>query len=273
MNIFFLVAVLLILVVAAHRALRIRRRRDLKLRPFPENWRRLLEENLPLYRAIPQDLKSQLHGLVNLFLDEKTFLGCRGQQITDQVKITIAVQACMLLLNRPTKLYPRLSTIYVYPQTYVVDIKHHDNELVVEGEDVRLGESWHNGPVVLAWDSIAHAARGIQHGQNVVLHEFAHQLDQEDGVIDGTPLLDSPSAYQTWAEVLGAEYEKLCDAVDSNQQSILDPYGATEPAEFFAVATEAFFENPHQLLKHHRRLYEEFKNYYKLDPAQWGGNI
>jgi Mlc titration factor MtfA (ptsG expression regulator) len=242
------------------------------LQPFPEKWGQWLKDNLSLYRAIPQELKNQLHSLISVFLDEKTFLGCRGQQITDQVKITIAAQACMLLLNRPTKLYPRLSTIYVYPQTYVVDTKHRDDDLIVEDTDIRLGESWHNGPVVLAWDSIAHAARGIEHGQNVVLHEFAHQLDQEDGVINGTPLLDSPSAYQTWADVLGAEYEKLCDAADSHQQSVLDSYGATDPAEFFAVATEAFFERPSPLLKHHPRLYEELKKYYKLDPAQWNAH-
>jgi Mlc titration factor MtfA (ptsG expression regulator) len=272
MGIIFSVVVLLILTIAAQRILRVKRRQCLRSRPFPENWRQLLEDNIPLYRMLPQDLKNQLHGLINLFIDEKTFIGCRDQQITDQVKITIAAQACMLLLNRPTKLYPRLSTIYVYPQTYVVDVKHHDDGLIVEDKDVRLGESWHNGPVVLAWDSVTHAARSVQHGQNVVLHEFAHQLDQEDGVINGTPLLDSPSTYQIWAAVLGAEYEKLCDTIHAHHQSILDPYGATDPAEFFAVATEAFFEKPHQLLKHSPRLYEEFKNYFKLDPAQWSVN-
>jgi Mlc titration factor MtfA (ptsG expression regulator) len=206
---------------------------------------------------------------IHLFLDEKTFIGCRGQQITDPVKITIAAQACMLLLNRPTKLYPRLSTIYVYPQTYVVDSIHHHDGLIVEGKDVRLGESWRNGPVVLAWDSIARAARNVQYEHNVVLHEFAHQLDQEDGAVNGAPLLDSPSSYKTWAAVLGAEYEKLRNTIHACRHSILDPYGATDPAEFFAVATEAFFERPHQMQKHSPRLYEEFKNYYKLDPAKW----
>ena len=271
---YIIVSVILIIIFAAttRKILRVKRRQYLRIRPFPENWRHLLEENFPLYRLLPQDLRSQLHGLISIFLDEKTFIGCRGQQITDQVKITIASQACMLLLNRSTKLYPRLSTIYVYPQNYVVDIKRHDEGLVIEGKDVRLGESWHNGPVVLAWDSITHAARSIHNRHNVVMHEFAHQLDQEDGIVDGTPLLDSPSSYKTWAKVLGAEYEKLCNTIHSHHHSVLDPYGATNPAEFFAVATEAFFEKPCQLLKHSPQLYEEFKNYYKLDPAQWSVN-
>jgi hypothetical protein len=272
MTILFSAIALLIFAAAARRLFRIRRRRSLRLRPFPENWRRLLEENFPLYHLLGQDLKNQLHGLVNIFLDEKTFIGCRGQQITDQVKVTIASQACMLLLNRKTNLYPRLKTIYVYPHTYVVDTKYHDSGLVIEGKDVRLGESWHNGPVVIAWDSVARAARSVHHRKNVVIHEFAHQLDQEDGVINGTPLLDSPSSYETWANVLGAEYQKLCDTLYAHHHSVIDPYGASSPAEFFAVATEAFFEKPCQLLKHNPRLYDEFKNYYKLDPAQWSAN-
>lgn len=272
MQILLTVFVLLIFAVAAKRILRMKRRRALRLQPFPENWRRLLEDNIPLYRLLPLDLQNQLHGLVSIFLAEKQFIGCRGQQINDRVKITIAGHACLLLLNRQTKLYPRLNSIYVYPQSYVVDTKHHDNGFVFEGKDIRLGESWHNGPVVIAWDSVARTASSVRHRQNVVIHEFAHQLDQEDGVVNGTPLLDSSSSYETWAKVLGAEYKKLCNTLYDHHHSVLDSYGATSPAEFFAVATEAFFEKPCQLLKHSPQLYEEFKNYYKLDPAQWTYN-
>jgi len=268
-NIILSVIVLLIFAVAARKVFRVKRRQALLVRPFPDVWRKMLEENILLYHCLPQELKTQLHGLIHLFLDEKTFIGCRGQQINDFVKVTIAAQACMLLLNRSTKLYPRLSTIYVYPQSYIVDIKHHDDGLIVEGKDIRLGESWHNGPVVLAWDGVANAACGVQSGQNVVLHEFAHQLDQEDGDLNGTPLLDSSAAYRTWTEVLSAEYENLCEAVDIGGDSTLDDYGATNPAEFFAVATETFFENPDPLLWNHPRLYEALKNFYKLDPASW----
>jgi Mlc titration factor MtfA (ptsG expression regulator) len=263
------VVALVIAAVAAGIILRARRRKALRLRPLPDAWRYILEEGVPLYRAIPQDLKPQLHGLINLFLDEKTFFGCLGQEITDPIKVIIAAQACILLLNRQTKVYSRLNTIYVYPSSYIVDSKHHEDGLVIEGKDVRLGESWQNGPVVLAWDSIAHAACGVHQGHNVVIHEFAHQLDQEDGEMNGTPVLNSMSARKSWAEVFEDEYEKLCDAAEYSQYTILDDYGTTDPAEFFAVVTEAFFEKPALLYQYNPRLYEELEKFYQLDPASW----
>jgi Mlc titration factor MtfA (ptsG expression regulator) len=255
--------------VAAKIIFRIRRRRDLRLRPLPDDWRQMLEENMPLYRRLPEERKLELGGLIHLFLDEKTFIGCRGQEITDSIKVTIAAGACVLLLNRQTKIYPRLSTIYVYPSSYIVDDKHHEDGLVIEGQEIRLGESWHNGPVVLAWDSVTHAACGIHHGHNVVIHEFAHQLDQEDGSMNGTPLLGSAGAYRSWVEVFEEEYDKLCDAQENYQYAILDSYGTTDPAEFFAVATEAFYEKSYLLMQYNPRLYEELEKYYKLDPASW----
>jgi hypothetical protein len=268
-TVFITFTVFVIAAVAARIILRTRRRKALRLRPLPDAWRFMLEESVPLYRAVPYELRPQLHGLINLFLDEKTFLGCGGQEIDESIKVTVAAQACILLLNRPTKIYPRLSTIYVYPSSYIADSHHHEGDLVIEGKDVRLGESWHNGPVVLAWDSIAHAACGVHQGHNVVLHEFAHQLDQEDGQMNGTPCLESAAAYKTWAAVFQDEYEKLCDAVEFSQYTILDDYGTTDPAEFFAVVTEAFFEKSSLLHQYNPRLYEQLEKYFNLDPASW----
>jgi Mlc titration factor MtfA (ptsG expression regulator) len=267
-----ILAVFLVFVIAAVAArviLRAGRRKALRLRPLSKGWRFIVEENIPLYNRLPEDLKRELGGLVHLFLDEKTFIGCGGQEIDESIKVTIAAQACILLLNRPTKIYPRLSTIYVYPSSYIADSKHHEGDLVIEGKDVRLGESWHNGPVVLAWDSIAHAACGINQGHNVVIHEFAHQLDQEDGDMNGAPLLESAAAYKTWAAVFQEEYEKLCDAIEYHQYTILDDYGTTDPAEFFAVVTEAFFEKSSLLHQYNPRLYEQLEKYFNLDPASW----
>jgi Mlc titration factor MtfA (ptsG expression regulator) len=224
---------------------------------------------MPLYSCFPESLKKQLHGLVNVFLDEKKFVGCGGQEITDEIKVTIAAQACMLLLNRKTNFYPKLKTIYVYPHTYVAKGLMNDGGLIVEGKSVRLGESWQNGPVVLTWDSITGGARNIQDGRNVVFHEFAHQLDQEDGDADGAPILENRSSYRTWAAVLGDEYERLCNKTRGRRRSVLNKYGATNPAEFFAVATEAFFEKPKQMHKKSPDLYEELKNYYRIDPLSW----
>jgi hypothetical protein len=137
------------------------------------------------------------------------------------------------------------------------------------GQSVRLGESWQSGPVVLAWDSVKGGTLNITDARNVVLHEFAHQLDQEDGAADGAPILERRSRYITWARVLSKEYEVLRKKMRKHRRSVLDKYGATNPAEFFAVATETFFEKPRQMEKEHPELYDELKNYYKVDPAAW----
>jgi Mlc titration factor MtfA (ptsG expression regulator) len=249
--------------------LRNRRRGVLMGSPINESFPAFIQKNIPLYHRLPEELKQQLHGLINVFLHEKKFVGCGGQEISDEVKVTIAAQACMLLLNRTPRFFPKLKTIYVYPHTYVAKGVMNDGGIMIEGKSVRLGESWQNGPVVLAWDSITGGARNIQDGQNVVLHEFAHQLDQEDGSADGAPILGNHSSYQTWAAVLGEEYDNLRDKTRKRRRSVIRKYGATNPAEFFAVATEAFFEKPKQMHKRCPDLYEELKNYYKLDPLQW----
>ncbi|MEN8127829.1 MAG: M90 family metallopeptidase [Planctomycetota bacterium] len=250
--------------------LRNRRRGALMGEPIAEQLPAFIEKNIPLYNRLPEELKTQLHGLVNVFLAEKKFVGCGGQEITDEVRVTIAAQACMLLLNRKTRFYPKLKTIYVYPHTYVAKGLMNDGGLIVEGKSVRLGESWQNGPVVLTWDSITGGARNIQDGRNVVFHEFAHQLDQEDGDADGAPILESRSCYRSWAAVLGEEYDNLRDKTRRRRRSVIRKYGATNPAEFFAVATEAFFEKPRQMHKKSPDLYEELKCYYRLDPLEWG---
>lgn len=247
-----------------------KQRKQLMREPIDEQFPAFIEKNIPLYNRLPEELKQQLHGLVNVFLAEKQFVGCGGQEITDEVRVTIAAQACMLLLNRKTNFYPKLKTIYVYPHTYVAKGLMNDGGLIVEGKSVRLGESWQNGPVVLTWDSITGGARNIQDGRNVVFHEFAHQLDQEDGDADGAPILEHRSDYRSWAAVLGEEYSNLRDKTRRRRRSVIRKYGATNPAEFFAVATEAFFEKPRQMHKKAPDLYEELKNYYHLDPLGWG---
>lgn len=245
------------------------RRRELMAAPFPDEWQEICRRTVGLYNRLPNDLQKQLHGLVNVFLDEKRFYGCKGLEITDEIRVTIAAQACMLLLNRPTGFFRRLKTIYVYPQTYVAKETIRDGIIEIEGHSVRLGESWQRGPVVLAWDSVRGGARNIEDGANVVLHEFAHQLDQEDGEADGAPVLDGRSGYAAWSRVLGGEYKELCDKAKRGRYSDINAYGATHPAEFFAVTTEAFFEKPKQMQRKHPELYEQLKNYYKLDPAAW----
>ena len=243
------------------------RRKRLLAMPFPERWLHIIRKNVPLYNRLPDSLKAQLHGLVHVFLAEKNFEGCGGLKITDEIKVTIAAQACMLLLNRKTSYFKKLHTILVYPHTYVAKTKSSDGVITIDGHSVRLGESWQYGPVVLAWDSVTGGTSNVTDAGNVVLHEFAHQLDQEDGAADGAPILENRSSYLTWARVLSGEYEALRNR--RGPSSDIDDYGATNPAEFFAVATETFFEKPRQMKKKHPELYDELKSYYKLDPAEW----
>jgi len=248
------------------------RRKGLMAMPFPPEWEQVLNRNVALYRRLPDSLKKQLQGLIRVFLAEKAFEGCAGLEITDQIKVTIAAQACILLLNRKPTYYPKLYTILVYPGAYVakkttVVHMHH-----VEERTVRAGESWTTGSVVLAWDHVRQEAIDLREGHNVALHEFAHQLDQEDGRADGAPILEKPSSYLAWARVLSKEYEDLQRKVLSGRPDIMDAYGATNPAEFFAVATETFFERPNQMKLKHPELYEELKGYFGLNPLEWSEN-
>lgn len=244
-------------------------RKRLRHAPFPPEWEAILQRNVALYRHLPDRLREQLRGNIEIFLAEKRFEGCGGLEITDEIKVTIAAQACMLLLNRETDYFPRLMSILVYPSAYVAEEDTRLGEHYVQEESVRAGESWRGGALVLAWDHARHGAMDMHDGQNVVLHEFAHQLDQEDGEADGTPILDRGSSYVTWARILGKEYADLRDKVRHRRGDIMDEYGATHPAEFFAVATETFFEKPVQMKRKHPALYEELRDYYKLDPAAW----
>lgn len=245
------------------------RRKKLLSQPLKDEWLKIIGENVPIYRRLPKELKGELHGLVNVFLSEKNFEGCGGVQITDEIKLCIAAQACILLLNRKTNFFPTLSTVLIYPGAYFAKGPRRIGNQTIEDETTRLGESWTGGAVVLSWDHVKHEAVSLNDGQNVVLHEFAHQLDQEDGIANGLPPLGSGTSYIEWARVLKGEYEHLKFDVAHGVRDVIDAYGATNPAEFFAVATEAFFELPERMKARHPDLYEEFKRYYKLDPASW----
>lgn len=237
---------------------------------FPEDWARLLEDNIQVYRHLPMPLRLQLRKLIKQFLHQKHFSGAGGLEITDEIRVTIAAEACMLILNRSSRVYPALRYIIVYPTTFVVKRSNTDVTGVVDhGSRNLLGESWQAGKVILAWDSVQHGARNFLDGQNVVLHEFAHQLDSETGSANGAPLLGGASSYSIWATVLSGEFEKLQGASRRRKRSLMDHYGATNPAEFFAVATETFFEKPRQMAKDHDELFNTLKSYYRIDPREW----
>jgi Mlc titration factor MtfA (ptsG expression regulator) len=249
-----------------------RRRRDrLRSAPFPPRWREVLEANDPTYRLLTESDRRELEAHIQVFLAEKYFEGCGGLELTDEIKLTIAAQACRLLLHRDTDYYPRLITILVYPGAYFASsVEPIGGGVVLHGEQIRLGEAWKSGVVVLSWDEVQADLRDIHDGRNLVLHEFAHLLDMEDGSADGTPLLESRSQHAAWARVLGDEYERLRRDSVMGRGTVLDKYGATDSAEFFAVATECFFENPAPLRRKHPELYEELKAFYRQDPMTLG---
>ena len=239
-------------------------------RPMPASHLDVLARNIPVYRSMPLDLRAQLQRLVQQFLYQKKFIGCEGLEIDDEIRVTIAGQACLLLLNRPTRVYPGLHTVLVYPSAFLVPRQHVDEAgVVTEARQDLLGESWGDGRVVLSWDHVQRGARDWTDGQNVVLHEFAHQLDSESGSNNGAPYLGHHSSYRSWAAVLSRDFAKLRADALYQQQSVLDHYGATSPAEFFAVATETFFEKPYQMADQHAELFAEFLKYYRVDPREW----
>lgn len=238
--------------------------------PFPAEWISIVERNIGVYTDLPMPLRMQLRNLIRQFLHQKHFSGAGGLEITDEIRVTIAAEACMLLLNRKTGVYPALRYIIVYPSAFVVDRAQGGADgIVSEGRKGLLGESWSNGKVILAWDNVLHGSSNFVDGQNVVLHEFAHQLDSESGSTNGAPILAGKNCLRTWAATLSEEFDELQKDAWRGKRSLIDQYGASNPAEFFAVSTETFFEKPTQMAKHHAELFEVLKCYYRIDPRDW----
>ena len=246
-----------------------RRRARVRRREFPQAWLEILERSVPHYASLPHAERRELQQHILVFLDEKDFEGVGGLAMTDEIRVTIAAQACLLLLNRDTNYYPGLRSVIVYPSTYMVRGSKHrlPDGTIIESDSVRLGESWHRGNVVLAWDAVKRGVMQPDDGQNVVLHEFAHQLDSEWAGMEGAPALPERGMYAAWARVLGREYRQLLDDISSSRDTLLGRYAATSPAEFFAVVTELFFERSRLLRDRHPELYEQLRGFYKQDPA------
>lgn len=244
------------------------RRKKILAKPFPKPWLEIIEGRIPYYQLLPEKDRQELRGHIQIFLAEKSFEGCGGITVTEEMKIVIAAQACILLLHRSTDYFPQTEAIYIYPHPYLAETRRRLAGGVVEdGVQARVGESWRYGNVILAWDNVLAGARDFHSGHNVVLHEFAHQLDEEDGGANGAPHLELRSQYTAWARILSDEFDRLNREVSKGHKTVMDKYGATNPAEFFAVATETFFEKPVQLKKKHPALYDELKLFFRQDPA------
>ncbi len=252
------------------RWLKKRRRTKLLALSFPAGWDAILEKNVRHVGELSDAERFKLRDLVHIFVAEKNWEGCHGLQMTDEIKVTIAAQACLLLVGIGDLAFDHVLSILVYPTPYVAPGKMiTTGGLVLEGDSNRLGEAWYRGPVILSWADALASGRGETVGHNLVIHEFAHQLDMlNDRVVDGTPPLDTNEQYERWQDVMGTEYEQLVETCRHGHRSLLDCYGATNVAEFFAVATECFFERPDRLQLRQPALYAVLRDFYQQDPAK-----
>jgi MtfA peptidase len=246
-----------------------RRRRRLLAAPFPAGWLAHLRRNVAAYEILTDAEQARLRDDLRVFIAEKSWEGCGGLTVTDEVRVSIAAQACLLLLGVEHDYFDHVRTVLVYPTAYRSPEGEVGPDGVVREGIGRLGEAWRRGPVVLAWDEVRAGGQNHRDGRNVVLHEFAHELDFLDGLLDGTPPLRDAEQYREWQRVMTAEFDRLRADVGWDRATLLDGYGATNPAEFFAVATECFFEKPRQLQERHPEVYGVLRGYYCQDPAGW----
>lgn len=245
------------------------RRAGHRSRSLDEADRMALRRRVPVYNRVPADLRRRLDGLIRAFLEEKQFVGCQGLAVTPHMKLVIAAQACLLVAGRDEHVYDQLRSILVYPAQFVVQEQWHDEHgVVTEGESVLSGQAWDSSRIILSWEDVRAGGRG-EEAYNVVVHEFAHYLDHEGGGLDGAPPLGDRARHARWAEVFRGEFEALRQAVEREETTFLDPYAAHDEAEFFAVASEAFFDTPRGLAAAHPALYRELRAFYRMDPAAW----
>ena len=251
------------------RWLKQRRRNALLAEPFPAPWLEILQRRVALYPYLDAGEQARLRDLARILLAEKAWEGCKGLVLTDELRLTIAALAAVLLLGLRDESYDNVLTILVYPEAFRAPEQHAiAPEVAMEGEGERLGEAHLRGPVILSWSDVEEDAAQPGFGQNLVYHEFAHQLDMNNGEADGVPVL--PRALRKrWQSVMAKEYERLCTAADRERDTLIDPYGATDEAEFFAVVTEAFFDQPLDLRTRHPKLYDLLREYYRVEPAKW----
>jgi hypothetical protein len=236
--------------------LRTLQRRRLLRRPLPPEWLGYLDAHVPFFRTLSPGLRGEFLDKLKVFAWEKEFIGAGGLTLTEEVRVVVAATAVQLVLHLDLAYYDRLREIIVYPGAF----KLPDRTGAV------LGEARHWGTVVLSWESVLAGLGNPRDGHHTAAHEFAHALDRADGAFDGTPRLHQYSHYRAWAEVMGEHYTRL-QAGRAPERQVLDDYGALNEAEFFAVATESFFEKPRQMKEKTPALYEELRRFYGWDPA------
>ncbi|NNE87816.1 MAG: zinc-dependent peptidase [Silicimonas sp.] len=230
--------------------------------------RAIIAYQVPLLSNLPSDLHAKLEGKIKLFLKQVEFIGCDGLEVTEDMRLSIAAQACLLVVNIDAW-YVSLRTILIYPGAFKSIDKSHDGYVVTEREVVRTGESWNRGPVILSWQHSAAGARNHTDGHNVVLHEFAHQIDDLSGHTDGVPVLAKGHSYADWERVFVEAYDTHLRNVERGRHTVIDAYGAEGYEEFFAVSVEVFFERPSALKREEPEVYAQLSELFRLDPENW----
>jgi hypothetical protein len=251
--------------------LRDHRRTEARQRPFPPEWEAIVRANVTHYSVLDAAERTELCAMMQVFLEEKNWEGCGSLILTDEIRVTIAAQACLLQLGLPHDYYRNVESILVYPSTVVPPEQQpgvfESVGSLVEASVPILGQAFARGPVILVWDAVLHGARHPEQGHNVVYHEFAHKLDMLDGAADGTPPLADRDQLAEWVAVCSREFLRLRSLAEKGHKTFLDAYGAKNEAEFFAVATEEFFDRPLALQGHAPDLYHVLSAYYRQDPA------
>jgi len=262
----------LVLLAAAALAARIWSKRklhsDLLAQELSEEQRAVITRQVPLTKKLPMDLRSSFEGKINVFLNQIEFTGCNGLDVTEEMRLSIAAQACLLVANSDTW-YDHLSTVLIYPGAFKSRQTQHNGYVVTEREIVRTGESWSRGPVILSWTHAKQGAINDQDGHNVVFHEFAHQIDDLSGRTDGAPNLGKNQNFADWERVFVTAYETHVQNVHKGRRTVIDPYGAEGHEEFFAVSVEVFFEKPASLKQSEPEVYEQLSLLFQLDPSTW----
>ncbi|WP_299652232.1 zinc-dependent peptidase [uncultured Tateyamaria sp.] len=232
-----------------------------------EEWR-IIRAQMPLIRKLPPDLKAPFEGKVALLLNQADLVGCNGLEVTDEMALSIAAQAALLVVNTDAW-YKHLTTVLIYPGAFKSKQTTQDGYVVTEQDVVRLGESWSRGPVVLSWQDAQQGGLNDNDGLNVVLHEFAHQLDDLSGQTDGAPPMAAGQSFATWRAVIVEAFDRHVASINAGRRTVIDPYGATNHEEFFAVAVEAFFERPQALKRAEPDVYDQIAILLNVDPASW----
>ena len=247
-----------------------RRRAKIQNRSFPDSWREVLHRNVALSQRLADDDQQLWERRMQVFVEEKNWEGVGGLRLTEEMQVTVAALACYMVLGIPDEFFDRVLSILIYPEAYIApEKKTLPTGIVVEGGQARMGEAWYRGPVILSWEDVLAGGREQAYGSNLVFHEFAHQLDMQNGrVIDGTPPLPTRELARRWPQVMESEYQQLLTDCRGFHTPLLDCYGTTNRAEFFAVATEAFFCRPAALSSRHPELYDLLSGYYRQDPRQ-----